>query len=153
MKINRNLFYILCFIVFVTIILVLNIEVDDSPISGYIMYEEEGLSRGEYRTQFGYIISEWDCEYEITGCLKDGEIYVFLLDGGFVFGINDYSEEDIISQWTISETGKFDLVIEVGDASPSSRKTVVIKGSDDVIVSEFKEEQRTKSKLYQKLFG
>lgn len=76
-----------------------------------------------------------------------------MLDGGFVHSVNDYDEENIISQWTISETGNFDLVIEVGDAKPSSRKTVVIKGSEDVIVSEFREEQRTKSKLYQKLFG
>lgn len=153
MKINRNLFYILCFVVFVTIILVLNIKVDDSPVSGYIMYEDDGLRRGEYRSEFGYIISEWDCEYEIKGCLKEGEIYVFLLDGGFVFSVNDYDEKDIISKWTISKTGDFDLVIEVGNAWPGSRKTVVIKGSEDVIVSEFKEEQRTKSKLYQKLFG
>lgn len=153
MKINRNLFYILCFVVFVTIILVLNIKVDDSPIRGYIMYEEDGLSRGEYRSEFGNIISKWDCEYEITGCLRAGEIYVFLLDSGFVFNVNDYDEENIISKWTISEAGNFDLVIDVGNASPSSRKTVVIKGSEDVIVSELKEEQRTKSKLYQKLFG
>lgn len=153
MKINRNLFYILCFVVFVIVILVLNIKIADSPIRGYIMNEEDGLRRGEYRSEFGYIISEWDCEYEIKGCLKSGEIYIFLLDGGFADSVNDYDEEDIISQWTISETGNFDLVIEVGDAKPSSRKTVVIKGSEDVIVSEFREEQRIKSKLYQKLFG
>ena len=153
MKINRNLFYILCFSAFVTVVLVLNIKLADSPIRGYITHEDDGLRRGEYRSEFGYIISEWDCEYEIKGCLKSGEIYIFLLDGGFVDSVNDYDDEDIISQWTISETGNFDLVIEVGDASPNSRKTVVIKGSEDEIVSEFMEEERSKRKLYQKLFG
>lgn len=147
MKINRRLFYILIFLVVCCAVFILNIRVEDQPVKGYVEYEEN--FSGQYNAQYCSAEVNWDVRCELTGCLTAGEIKVLLLDGGFAK--KDYSDEDIIEEWTISKTGKFNLLIDVGDVSPEANKTVVIIGSDKTKVLNFKIESKSKSKLYEVL--
>ncbi len=126
----------------------LNIKVDDSSVKGCITYDDKFCY--SYVEKYCGAQTNWDVECELTGCLLAGNIKVLLLDGTYI--INEYSEEDIIQEWNLSEIGNFDLKIEVGDVTASSNKTVVIIGDNDTKVLNFYIETNSKSKLYELLF-
>lgn len=144
MKIKRKNYYILCGTIAIVILLVMNIKVADKP--SVDMYGMEEMVGTEIRSQFGFREVKYDVECEITGVLWEGEIQILLLDGGFVFWQN-YREDNIISEWTISEKGEFDLLVDIGNVTCASDKTIVVIGSQDLNVTQFKMEKRSKSKL------
>lgn len=64
----------------------------------------------------------FNLEYEITGTLEKGAIYIEVVSGK-VSDFDEYTSEDIIKSVVIDELGEINKVIEIGDAGANNVKT------------------------------
>ena len=119
-----------------------------------IKYKDPHTVTGEFDNLIHFSVYNRDVlfnlEYEITGTLEKGAIYIEVVSGK-VSDFDEYTSEDIIKSVVIDELGEINKVIEIGDAGANNVKTVVMYPSEDCVSSGVLFEVSNDTQVYLKI--